>query len=199
VGTDRIPLEYAGPIDICLREVQRLDRVAGGVLSIARTQPRERVPSSVHTALNEALEALRPQLDERLIDVQSEFAAESSTILGDAEQLKGVFLNLFLNALDAMPHGGALEVRTELTREAKCSTVRVRIADTGPGVPPEVRDKIFEPFVSTKEEGTGFGLALAQQAVEEHGGALRLEHTSSDRPGAVFVVELPLAVEEVTR
>jgi len=197
VDGSRIPTEYAAPIDICLREVQRLDRVAGGVLSIARTQSRERVSCSVHAALDEALQALRPQIEEQAITVQSEFTAQEDTILGGAEQLKGVFLNLFLNALDAMPDGGTLEVRTELTDEAARSTILVWVIDTGLGVSPAVRDKVFEPFVSTKEEGTGFGLALAQQAVEEHGGVLRLEDTIEGKDGAVFVVELPLTAQEV--
>ncbi len=76
--------------------------------------------------------------------------------------------------------------------------IRVRVTDTGPGVPRDVRDRIFEPFVSTKEEGTGFGLALAQQAVEEHGGTLRLEDVDTGGVGAVFVVELPLRAAEVS-
>jgi signal transduction histidine kinase len=199
VESDRISGEYAGPIDICLREVQRLDRVAGGVLGIARTRSHEREPCSVHHALNEALEALRPQFEERGIAVHTQLDASADMVSGDAQQLRGVFLNLFLNAVDAMPDGGALKVMTEAGVGGTRSTIRVRVADTGPGVPPDVRDRIFEPFVSTKEEGTGFGLALAQQAVEEHGGMLRLEDRAEDRRGAVFVVELPLVVEEVAR
>lgn len=193
---NRIPREYAGPIDICLREVQRLDRVAGGVLSIARTRSREAAPCSVHAALHEALEALRPQLEEQVIELEAQFAASNDTVSGDAEQLKGVFLNLLLNALDAMPDGGALHVVTELIGEETRLAIRVQVADTGPGVPPDVRDRIFEPFVSTKDEGTGFGLALAQQAVEEHGGAVRLADTGPEESGAVFCVELPLAARE---
>jgi len=199
VEHERIPSDYAGPIDICLREVQRLDRVAGGVLGIARTRSHEREPCSVHRALDEALEVLRPQFEERRIAVHTQLDASADMVLGDAQQLRGVFLNLFLNAVDAMPDGGAVHVMTEVGAGETRSTIWVRVADTGPGVPPDVRDRIFEPFVSTKEEGTGFGLALAQQAVEEQGGMLRLEDRAEDRRGAVFVVELPLVVEEVAR
>ena len=195
VDGERIPSDYARPIDICLREVQRLDRVAGGVLGIARTRSHEREPCSVHAALNEALEALRLQFEEHAIALHTELDASTDTVSGDAQQLRGVFLNLFLNAVDAMPDGGALQVMTEVRVGETRSTIRVRVADTGPGVQADVRDRIFEPFVSTKDEGTGFGLSLAQQAVEEHGGTLRLEDDAEHRRGAVFIAELPLAVE----
>ncbi len=195
VDGERIPSDYARPIDICLREVQRLDRVAGGVLGIARTRSHEREPCSVHAALNEAIEALRLQFEERAIAVHAQLDASTNTVSGDAQQLRGVFLNLFLNAVDAMPDGGALQVMTEVRVGETRSTIRVRVADTGLGVQADVRDRIFEPFVSTKDEGTGFGLSLAQQAVEEHGGTLRLEDDAEHRRGAVFIAELPLAAE----
>jgi signal transduction histidine kinase len=149
--------------------------------------------------LNEALEALRPQFEERAIAINTQLDALSDTVSGDAQQLRGVFLNLFLNAVDAMPDGGTLELVTKSSSGEARSTIQARVADSGPGVPLEVREKIFEPFVSTKEEGTGFGLALAQQAVDEHGGTLRLEDDVEHRRGAVFVVELPLAVEEASQ
>ena len=101
-AAERIPQEYADSINICLREVKRLDRVAGGVLSVARTRARSRVPCSVHVAVREALEALMPQLGESCIDVRQNLLASRDTVIGDAEQLKGVFLNLFLNAVEYM-------------------------------------------------------------------------------------------------
>ena len=200
VQAHRIPQEYAGPIGICLREVKRLDRVAGGVLSIARTRSPERERCSVHAAVNEALEALRSQFEERHIEVQMDLKASNDTVSGDAEQLKGVFLNLFLNASDVMPDGGSLEVASETSDEGGKArrVIRIYVADSGPGVPVEHREKIFEPFFSTKDEGTGFGLALAQQAVEEHDGTLRLEDTDAPTRGAVFAVELPLDTAEQT-
>jgi signal transduction histidine kinase len=192
-AADRIPEESARPVDICLREVNRLDRVVRGVLDVARTRAPTREPWSVHAAVADALEVLRAQIEEQGIDVQEDLRASEDTVCGDAEQLKGVFLNLFLNAAEAMPDGGTLWVSTE-TRDAtqgRARLVRVRVADEGPGVSPELRERIFEPFFSTKEEGVGFGLALAQHAVEEHDGTLTLEDGAGT--GAVFVVELPLA------
>jgi signal transduction histidine kinase len=189
----RIPEDSARPVDICLREVNRLDRVVRGVLDVARTRATRREPCSVHVALADALEVLRAQIEEQSIEVQEDLRASHDTVLGDPEQLKGVFLNLLLNAAEAMPEGGTLRVWTE-TRDAAqtgVSVIGVRVADEGPGVSPELREKIFEPFFSTKAEGVGFGLALAQHAVEEHDGTLTLEDGAE--VGAVFVVELPLA------
>jgi len=195
-----IPNEYERSIGICLREVNRLDRVAGGVLSIARTRPTVREPCSVHAAIHESLEALRSQFGELAVEVRCELNAATDTVKGDAAQLKGVFLNLFLNSADAMPGGGILEVSSENSESAGQGrqAIRIRVADSGPGIPLDHREKIFDPFFSTKEDGTGFGLALALQAVEEHEGALTLEDTVATASGAVFAVELPLYVEEQT-
>jgi signal transduction histidine kinase len=197
VAAGRIPGDSARPVDICLREVSRLDRVVRGVLNVARTRSAIREPWSVHSAVDDALEVLQAQLDEQSIGVEKDLNASQDTVHGDGEQLKGVFLNLFLNAAEAMPDGGTLRISTQLGnmtgQEAK-PVIRVRVADEGRGVPPELGERIFEPFFSTKDEGTGFGLVLAQHAVEEHGGALTLEQGGNDELGAVFVVELPLAV-----
>jgi len=200
VRAGRIPKEYERSIGICLREVKRLDRLAGGVLSIARTRSPERERCSVHAAVNEAFEALRSQLEDKGIEVQLDLKASNDIVNGDAEQLRGVFLNLFLNAAEAMPDGGSLEVASETCNEGGKARRRIRIyvTDSGPGVPPEHRDKIFDPFFSTKDDGTGFGLALAQQVVEEHEGTLRLEHANTAKRGAVFAVELPLHATEQT-
>ncbi|NIN71443.1 MAG: HAMP domain-containing protein [Gemmatimonadetes bacterium] len=189
----RIPEDSARPVDICLREVSRLDRVVRGVLDVARTRTATREPCSVHAAVADALEVLRAQVEQQSIDVREDLRASHDTVRGDAEQLKGVLLNLLLNAAEAMPAGGRLWVSTE-TRDAAetgASVIRVRVADEGPGVSPELKEKIFEPFFSTKAEGVGFGLALAQHAVEEHDGTLTVEDGAGT--GAVFVVELPLA------
>ena len=193
-----IPEEYANAIGICLREVQRLDRVAGGVLSIARTPSTRRDQCSMHVAVNEALETVRSQLEQRGIELRADLKASCDIVRGDVEQLRGVFLNLFLNACDAMPDGGSLHVVSETTDERGNArrTVRIRVTDSGPGISLEHRERIFEPFFSTKDEGTGFGLALAQQVVEEHEGTLRLEQADGAARGAVFAVELPLDTSE---
>jgi len=110
----------------------------------------------------------------------------------DPAQVKGALLNLFLNALDAMPNGGTL--RVESIRDG--DRVALRIRDTGDGVGGSVRDEIFRPFYTTKESGTGLGLPLAKRAIEDNGGTLALASSDGDpqvTAGAEFVIELPIA------
>jgi signal transduction histidine kinase len=184
------------PVAISLREVGRLDRVLRGVLGVARNAEPVREPFSVHAAIYEALEALRPQLEGQGIVVDTELRARTDSVRGDPERLNGALLNLFLNAVEAMPRGGRLEISSEMIADTHgTGCIRLRIADTGPGVPHELREKIFEPFYTTKDEGTGFGLALTSQAIEEHDGSLSLA-VGEGRGGAVFVVDLPTLTTE---
>jgi signal transduction histidine kinase len=96
-----------------------------------------------------------------------------------------------------MPAGGTVGLlsASEQAGPEVPAMIRVSVADEGPGIAPELRERVFEPFFSTKSDGTGFGLALALRTIEEHGGRLRLE-PPREGGGAVFVVELPLAPEE---
>jgi hypothetical protein len=98
-------------------------------------------------------------------------------------------MNLIRNAAEAMPGGGTVHLRSELVGSGVSRCLRLHITDEGPGIPETARDRLFRPFVTTKPEGTGLGLAVASRAVEAHGGRLRVE----DEPdGAHFVMELPL-------
>ena len=112
----------------------------------------------------------------------------------DREQMKQVLLNLILNALQAMPQGGKLRIQTSLQapgRDTKTNrAVEIRVQDTGEGIPAEIQNKIFEPFFSTKEEGIGLGLSVAQRIVEEHEGIIRVE--SAEGRGTEFCITLPL-------
>jgi signal transduction histidine kinase len=191
-----LPPEAAIPVRISLREIERLDRVVRGVLALGRDRPERRETCALHGILAEALEVVRPQLEQQRVVIETVFAARCDRVAGEPEHLKALFLNLFLNAAEAMPDGGCLRVTSEGDDPAEGGTatkLRVRVADTGRGVPAELRDRIFKPFFSTKSQGTGFGLPLAARTVEEHGGRLELAPDDTHAPGAVFVVELPIA------
>jgi two-component system sensor histidine kinase HydH len=112
------------------------------------------------------------------------------TLEADAGQIQQVLLNLLLNALDVTPPGGEITLEAETAAGAGGPAQTVRVTDTGPGLPPELGARIFEPFVSTKETGLGLGLSVCRRIVEAHGGTI----TAEDRPegGAVFIVTLPL-------
>jgi signal transduction histidine kinase len=190
----RMPEECVGPLETSLEEVHRLDRAVRGALSLARVRPLALEACPVHAVVDQALATLRPQLEGQEITVEVDLVAAKDIVLGDAEALRGVFLNLFLNASEAMADGGELSISSEAVPgpDAGADVIRVRVEDRGPGVSPDVADKIFEPFFSTKSEGTGFGLPLALSTVEDHGGTLRFEEPAPNITGAVFVVELPL-------
>ncbi|OSZ68819.1 hypothetical protein CAP40_09835 [Sphingomonas sp. IBVSS2] len=139
--------------------------------------------------LIEMLDAVRPRLScLNDIEVAHSFAPGSTCVLGDRIQIEMVLSNLLLNAAQAMWDSPAR--RIAITSWAEGPRVRIRVADTGPGVPPGVRAHLFEPMVSTKPGGTGLGLAISQTIVDAHGGTLTLE-PSEPGEGAVFVLALP--------
>jgi signal transduction histidine kinase len=189
-----VPADLPDVLQLCLRQIHRLDGTVQGVLRLAGSREPELAPCGVHWILREALETVQPQLEERSISVAIDLRAARNSIRADAAQLRGVFLNLLLNARDAMSAGGRLTVWTEVVEEGGGDrAIRVHVADDGPGVPPEARDRIFQPFFTTKTTGSGIGLALALRTVEAHSGRLYLERRSELDRGAEFVVELPLA------
>lgn len=194
----RIPTDAARPVTISVREIERLDRVVRGVLALGRSRSTARARCSIHAVLAEALEVVRAQLDRQGVAVEMACRAPRDTVWGDAEQLKAAFLNLLLNATEAMPEGGKLYIATEGRGGGVKSggAIRVRVADDGPGIPPDARDRIFQPFYTTKADGTGFGLPLALRVVEDHRGRLELEQRPTLGSGAELVVDLPVAADE---
>jgi signal transduction histidine kinase len=122
------------------------------------------------------------------IDVVKQLTPDLPLVSGDARQLEQVFLNLILNARDAMPGGGRLAIDTY----AGQSTVHIRFADSGVGIEEEDLPRIFEPYFTTKEDrGTGLGLAICQRIITQHGG--RISVSSRLGEGAVFILHLPIS------
>jgi signal transduction histidine kinase len=110
----------------------------------------------------------------------------------DVEQLKEVVVNLMVNACEAMAGGGAIVIEEKAENHPRLGPAAViRVSDNGPGIPAHLRDKIFQPFFSTKEEGTGLGLSIAQRIITEHGGYLEME--SAEGRGASFSIILPVS------
>jgi signal transduction histidine kinase len=124
------------------------------------------------------------------IEIVKEFG-ELPPTLADPTQLQQVFLNLFLNALHAMPRGGELGVRTCLEEDGKA--IRIEVSDTGSGISEDLIDKVFQPFFTTKPKGTGLGLAISRQMIEQHGGTIAV----ANRPGGgvLFTILLPVKAE----
>lgn len=196
-----ISRDSARSLRICLREVARLDGAVHRILDMARTHPPTRVASSLHEILHGSVDLLRSQLDAQGVEVTLRLEAPKDTVLADPEDLKSVFMNLLVNAGEAMPDGGTVRLTTDNPPEEEGrGTIRIVVSDEGPGVPDDVRERIFRPFVSTKEDGTGFGLAIARVTTQEHQGRIELaagdgfggEVGAGGEGGATFVVELPL-------
>jgi signal transduction histidine kinase len=182
----RLPPETDKPLEITLREINRMDRVVHGVLQLGRSRATTHGRINVSQIVKETIDVASPQLERTGVTLRSEFASAGGDVWvrGDAALLSGALLNVILNAAEAAV-GGEVFVDVEHTG----SGGRVTIRDTGPGIPREHRERIFEPFFTTKEGGTGLGLALAQRTIEEHGGSLRLAEPAV---GAAFVLELPI-------
>ena len=156
-------------------EVERMSRLVANLLQFSRRSSRQIAPLDVRDELTNTLELLRFHLRHRHIQAATEFQPVP-LVQADREQLRQVFLNLFTNAVDAMPQGGTLTVRT-WTAETTPPQAWIEVADTGEGVPPEALGHIWEPFFTTKPEGkgTGLGLPICRRIVEEHGGTIDLE------------------------
>jgi two-component system, NtrC family, sensor kinase len=172
------------------REVDRLNGVAEEYLRFARTPRPQVARQDLSDIVGSLLDFLGPELQEARIEVQRELSAGLPPVRGDEGQLRAVFLNLLRNSREAMPHGGTVAVRTGRADGA----VEVEVRDTGGGIPPGDLTRIFEPFYSTKQRGTGLGLAFTQQVVKEHGGSIRCE--SEVGRGTSFTVRLPAEAEE---
>jgi signal transduction histidine kinase len=185
----QMPEELARPVELALRGVERLDRVVRGVLRLGRGRSTDRNAVSLAEALSAALDAARPELERRAIIVTQTTSGGDAVVVGDRTLLEGVFLNLVTNAAEAMAHGGTLSVALEVDDAA--GWARVRIEDDGPGVAETDRSGIFLPFHTTKPDGTGLGLSLAQRTIEELNGRIIVTTRCDGAQGAAFVVELP--------
>jgi two-component system, NtrC family, sensor histidine kinase HydH len=183
-----VPADLAAVLRVCLREISRLNDAVTSVLQVGRPRSIEKRLCRVEQIIDESLSLIEPRLQRQNIRVERRRREGNDCILGDAGELSGVFLNLFINAIDAMPEGGVLSLETTGSN----GEMRIGIQDSGPGIRPEIRDLIFQPFFTTKPSGSGIGLPLAMQVVRSHGGRLYYEQRSEMVTGANFVVVLPL-------
>ncbi len=180
--------ETATTIEEMRRQVRRLASTMEGLLSFAR-------PNKQQTDLNQCLEAalflIERQRRSAHVRVVRDFVRDVPLVLADAGQLQQVFLNLCLNAWQAMEGagGGVLTARTLLSRGGE---VTVEICDTGPGIPAAVRPHIFTPFFTTRADGNGLGLAVSERIIVEHGGEISFR--CPPEGGTVFSISLPRAV-----
>ncbi|NLT65988.1 MAG: histidine kinase, partial [Acidobacteria bacterium] len=155
-----------------------------------QTKPQKQ-KLDLNRIVEDVLALVRNQASFQNIAIRCELADNIPLVLADADQMRQVVLNIILNAADVMPHGGELRINSQFDSSEK--QVRLRISDTGPGIPAEMQDRLFEPFFTTKRTGTGLGLAIAYGIMERHKGQLKVE--SSPGHGATILVILSTDVE----
>jgi len=187
--------EFTG---IIIREVDRLNRIVGELLTFAGQRPLQREPCNVNQIVEEALRLLESALQGGRVGVVRRYDPEVPAVAGAPDRLLQVFLNLIRNGLEAMASGGELTVRTRFERVApQCggrAAAVAEVSDRGPGIPPEVEQQLFNPFFTTKDGGTGLGLPISVRIVEEHGGTIEVQSRVGE--GTTFRVLLPLAGDE---
>jgi len=180
---------------VIAEEIRHIDTIVRNFLEFSRPPKLKMQRVSPSDVVNMALILLRHRLESYGVEVKLLRKHRLPEIGADPDQLKEVLVNLMLNACEVMVNGGVITIREEDRVEPVLGPVVVlRVSDTGPGIPESVRDKVFQPFFSTKEEGTGLGLSIATRIIEEHGGRLELE--SKANKGATFIITLPLKEEE---
>jgi PAS domain S-box-containing protein len=167
-------------------EIARLDQIISQFLQAIRPTQPELQPTTVNDVIADTLALLEREIADRDILVEQELAPGLPRILLDRAQLKQAFYNIIKNALQAMRSGGILRIRTE----ANPTHVIISFIDSGHGIAPEEIGQLFEPYFTTKENGTGLGLMIVQRIVREHGGTIEVE-SDKDR-GTTFRVKLPI-------
>lgn len=191
--------EDAELVDVVRREMGRIDAIVTRTLRFVGPTPPNFVEVSLHEVVEHSLQLVQPQLTGKSIALEQSFRATPDWVRGDDRQLQQAFVNLFLNAMEAMEPNGTLTVATEAVRPGPGQARRtdpgaqaqvgVTIRDTGAGIAPEHLARLFQPFFTTKPTGTGLGLAITRHIIEEHHGQISVR--SEVNRGTTFQVLLP--------
>jgi signal transduction histidine kinase len=171
------------------KQTFRASEIVNSLLNFSRTSTTSFGQVSLNRVIQETMSLLEHQLSKAGVQIRTELESNLPAVQGNAGKLQQVFLNLFLNARDAMTGGGTLEVRTW----SEGARVRVEVADTGHGISPEHIHRIYDPFFTTKaaRKGTGLGLSVTYGIIQEHGGSIEVSNRRSG--GAQFRLELPVS------
>jgi two-component system, NtrC family, sensor kinase len=170
------------------RQTMRASDIVNNLLNFSRTGNVEFAEMEINRVLDDTIQLLEPQLRNTQIKIERNYSENLPLTLGNSSKLQQVFMNLLLNARDAMPNGGELVIRTQ-SRE---SVLLIDVSDTGIGIAPENIAKIYDPFFTTKGvgQGTGLGLAVSYGIIQEHKGRIFVE--SKPGEGTRFRIKLPI-------
>ena len=183
-------------LGIIVEEVDRLNKIVSQFLDYARPYRGDQSPLDINDVVRKTLHLIDKERSAS-VDISTSFIDALPQVRADAQQLRQVFLNLTLNALEAMPQGGKLHVSTGLRRSTRRSAaaafLEVRFRDTGVGMSPGDQRNLFIPFFTTKERGTGLGLPISQRIIENHGGTIEVRSLTG--AGSTFTVLLPVEAD----
>jgi two-component system NtrC family sensor kinase len=179
-------------VDVMVKETMRCREIVKRLLDFAKqTKPQKRL-ASLNTLLENIILLVRNQTSFRNVTIEKALGEGIPDLLVDPDQIQQVFINIILNAAEAMTKGGSLSIKSALTPDRQ--SIVVSFADTGPGIPEAMREKIFDPFYTTKEHGTGLGLSISYGIVEQHGGTIIVD--SIVGRGSTFTIQLPILASE---
>jgi signal transduction histidine kinase len=170
-------------LDSILKEVAALKSIAQEFSAFAKLPEPKLESLNPNDTITSVLELYASSAQR--VKVQTDLAEDLPRVQADRDQLRSVVANLVKNAFEAMPEGGTLTVATSLT----AGSIRIEITDTGPGIPDEIKEKIFDPYFTTKSTGTGIGLALAYRILADHRAKIGFR---TGETGTTFVVDLPV-------
>jgi two-component system sensor histidine kinase HydH len=177
--------------EIMIQEVERMNKVIGQLLEFARPLNIDKKPASLGALVQQSLKMIEADAHGRGIKINTSISPDMEKAVVDPDKMKQVFLNLYLNAFEAMENGGTLFV--ELREDGSAGAVRITISDTGTGIKDEDLTRVFDPYFTTKSSGTGLGLAIVHKIVESHGGEVRVESRHGE--GTTVTILLPYAIE----
>jgi signal transduction histidine kinase len=188
-------LEDADPdvreaVEIMKSETAESERIIKTLLDFARTGSTDRKPIDANATVRKALSRIKVP---ETITTRQRLARALPMVKADPDQLEIVLRNLMLNAVQAMPDGGALIVGS---RSSRPGSVSIYVTDTGEGIPEENRARIFDPLFTTKPKGVGLGLTVAKRLVEAHNGKISVQ--SGEKAGCTFTITIPIGTEEAT-
>ncbi|MBF0520084.1 MAG: HAMP domain-containing protein [Nitrospirae bacterium] len=180
-------------LSVIIEQAEKCSNMIAVLLGYSRTIPSEKLDMDVTKALENALNILTSQSKFYNVTIEKELTQDIPRLPGDQSQLEQVFINLLINANDAMNSAGTIFIKTNRIEEDSRQFVEIEVTDSGPGILPENMDKIFEPFFTTKPEGkgTGLGLAVTKGITEKLGGRISVKQQPAS--GASFIIRLPVA------
>jgi two-component system NtrC family sensor kinase len=179
-------------VEVMVRETIRCREIVKRLLDFARqTKPQKRL-ANINMLIETIILLVRNQASFRNIIIEKQLSERAPEVLVDPDQIQQVFVNIILNAAEAMAKGGTLTIRSKVSEDRR--NIVVSFTDTGPGIPESQRERIFDPFYTTKEHGTGLGLSISYGIVEQHGGTISVESLMGK--GSAFTIQLPIVTDE---